>query len=315
LVHAHLTGIYPRSEQLIQTTRAAARGKTSQSEVDAVMRGDVEALAKLQKAAELEYLSDGQLNWQDLFRPFSVLFTGIQLGSLTRWFDNNTFYRKPIITEKIRFRGSDLAQYFRNDLLPKWVAKKAILPGPVTFAFMSENKTQSKADLIDNIAHALKDLVSELSKAGYTLFQFSEPALCNGSVKGDDLKLAANAFDTCSKGVTGKKCVQTYFGDASGIAAALLDFPIDFIGLDLYATPIEKLLELDFNKGLGCGCVDGRNSLLESPEDLRKLIVKIRDELEPKDLFICPNCDLEYLPYRIAEKKMQVLSNTKRMAT
>lgn len=315
MTDAHLTGIFPRSEKLIQITRAAARGKASRSEVDAIIRGDVQALVELQTAAGFGYVTDGQLNWQDLFRPFSVLFTGIQLGSLTRWFDNNTFYRKPIIGEKVRWGSVDSAQYFRRDLLPKGVAKKAILPGPVTFAFMSENKTKSSiADLVDDIAHALKGLVGELSKAGYVFFQFNEPALCNGNVKKDDLELAANAFDTCSNGVSGKKCVQTYFGDASGIAAALLDFAVDFVGLDLYATPIEPLLELDFNKGLGCGCLDGRNSLLESPEDLRELIVKIRDELEPKDLFICPNCDLEYLPYPIAEKKVQVLSSTNRMA-
>jgi len=316
VVDAHLTGIFPRSEELIQITRLAARGKASQSEVDKIIYRDIKSLVELQKSAGLRYVTDGQLNWQDLFRPFSTLFTGIQPGSLTRWFDNNTFYRKPIVTERPRFRGSNTAQYFRKDLLPTSVAKKAILPGPFTFTFMSENKTKSPmADLVDDIAHALKDLISDLSKMGYEFFQLNEPLLSYSNLKKDDLQMAANAIDTCAKGVAGKKCLQTYFGDASDVAAALLDFAVDFIGLDLYATPIEPLLQLDFTRGLGCGCVDGRNSLLESPEDLSKLITRIRDELEPKDLFICPNCDLEYLPYPVAEKKVQVLSSAKRMAT
>ena len=139
MVEAHLAGIFPRSEQLVQVTRAAARGKATQSEVDAILYKDIEALVALQEAAGLEYVVDGQINWQDLFRPFSELLTGIRPGSVTRWFDNNTFYRKPIITEKIRFRGNGTRQYFRDDLLPRDIAKKAILPGPFTFAVMSEN--------------------------------------------------------------------------------------------------------------------------------------------------------------------------------
>ena len=272
MVEAHLTGIFPRSEQLIQATRAASRDRAPQSEVDAILQQDIRALVQIQRDAGLDYVVDGQLNWQDLFRPLSNLLTGIQPGSLTRWFDNNTFYRKPIITSRIGFRGTGTAQYFRNDMLPKDMAKKAILPGPFTFATMAEdNAHASLADLVDDVAHALRDVVMELSKAGYAFFQFSEPSLCYGKVSKDDLKIATNAFETCAKGINGKTCVQTYFGDASGIIDLLLDFDTDFIGLDFYATPLDTLREHDFNKGLGCGCIDGRNSLLESSEDLRKL--------------------------------------------
>ena len=314
-MNTHLTGVFPRSDLLIKVTRDAARGKAAQSEVDTIIQRDINVLSNLQAEAGFEYVTDGQLNWQDLFRPFSTLFTGIQLGSLTRWFDNNTFYRRPVITEKIRWKASDIGEYFHSSVLPKGLPRKAILPGPVTFTFMSENKTKSPIrDIVDDIAHALRELVGELSRAGYTFFQFNEPVLCTQKVDKDDLLLAASALATCSKGVPGKKCLHTYFGDASGIAATLLDFQVDFIGLDLYATPIESLLQLDFDRGLGCGCLDGRNSLLESPEDLHGLVVKIRDELAPKDLFICPNCDLEYLPYSIAKRKIQVLADTKRMA-
>jgi 5-methyltetrahydropteroyltriglutamate--homocysteine methyltransferase len=314
MVEVHLAGIFPRSEQLVQVTRAAARGKATQSEVDAILYQDVKALVALQKAAGLEYVVDGQINWQDLFRPFSELLTGIRPSSVTRWFDNNTFYRKPVITEKVRFRGNGTRQYFRDDLLPRDIAKKAVLPGPFTFAAMSENETYaSLADLVDDIAHALRDLAKELSKTGYSFFQFNEPSLCYGRTSKDDLKIAAKAYEICARGINGRTCVQTYFGDASGIIDALLDFPTDSIGLDLYATPLDTLPDHDFNKGLGCGCIDGRNSLLESPEDLNKLISKIKEEVCPRDLFVCPNCDLEFLPYPIAEKKVLVLSKTKRL--
>ena len=315
MIDAHLIGLYPRSEELIQVTRAAARGKASQAEVEAIVRRDTHTIAELQKTAGFGYVTDGQLNWQDLFRPFSDLFTGIQPGGVTRWFDNNTFYRKPIITEKPRLRDSNTARYFHSDLLPKDKARKAILPGPVTFAIMSENKTKlSTSDLVDDLAHGIRDLVNVLSKAGYAFFQFNEPILCQSSVKGDDLKLAANALDTCAKGVGRTTCLQTYFGDASRIISSLLDLPVDYVGLDFYATPVEPLLDVDFTKGLACGCLDGRNSLLESPTELIQFIGRVKEGLEPKSLFICPNCDLEYLPYPIALKKTQLLSSVMKEA-
>lgn len=309
MIEAHLNGVFPRPEELIQITRAAARGKASETEVDVLVRQKTQDLVTLQKAAGFQYVTDGQLSWQDLFRPFSTLLTGIEPSGVTRWFDNNTFYRKPIIKARPTYKGSDTQKYFHSDLLPSDTAKKAVLPGPVTFAMMSENRTTaSLANLVDDLAHAIRDLVSELSSAGYAFFQFNEPILCSPNMKKGDLELAAKAFDILSNGMRGVKCLQTYFGDATGIMPTLLDFPVDYIGVDLYATPINRLREIDFSKGLGCGCLDGRNSLLESPHDLAKLISEIKDKISPRRLYACPSCDLEYLPYPVAEKKLQILS-------
>ena len=178
LLRAHLTGVCPRSEQLIEITRAAERGCASQAELDDAFKRDVISLVELQLDAGLDLVVDGQLNWQDLFRPFSKLLTGIELGGLSRWFDNNTFYRKPVVTEKVRLASSSLGAYFRGDLLPSTVRKKAILPGPYTFAAMSQNTAYASfADLVDDLAHALSNCLRELVKAGYEYFQFNEPCL------------------------------------------------------------------------------------------------------------------------------------------
>ena len=141
MVEAQLTGAFPRSEKLVEATRAVTRGKTSQAEVDAIFDEDLASLVELQNSVSLDILVDGQLNWQDLFRPFSAIFTGVELGGLTRWFDNNTFYRKPNITQKISYKGTDLERYFRHKLLPLNSSKKAILPGPFTFAALAIAKT------------------------------------------------------------------------------------------------------------------------------------------------------------------------------
>ena len=310
MVEAHLTGVYPRSEKLVAATRAGVRGDLPQTKVDSILEEDAKALILLEQELALDSFVDGQLNWQDLFRPFAEIFDGIQAATLTRWFDNNTFYRRPIINEKVAFRGNaPLRQYFRADLLPKDGRKKAILPGPLTFAVMSENKAyQSTADLMDDIAKALKAAVRHLQGLGYDWFQFDEPSIFSQSRA--ELDAAREAYETCAPG---KAILQTYFGDATRVVDTLLDFPVDAIGIDFYSTPLEPLKEHDFNKMLGCGCIDGRNSLLESPDRLKTIIRTTEEKLQPRGIYISPNCDLEFLPQSVAEKKLRLLSETRRL--
>jgi 5-methyltetrahydropteroyltriglutamate--homocysteine methyltransferase len=312
-VEAHLTGVYPRSEKLVAATRAADRGSLLQSQVDRILEDDVKSLVLLEGQSSLDSFIDGQLNWQDLFRPFSEIFAGIQATTLTRWFDNNTFYRKPIITEKVTFRGNALQRYFRADSLPKDRKRKAILPGPLTFALMSENKAYlSPADLVDDIAKALRATIRMLQESGYECFQFNEPCIASPNRTKSELETAKQAYETCA---VGKGLLQTYFGDASHVIEALLDFPVEAIGIDFYSTTFEALKGYDFNKTLGCGCIDGRNSLLESPDRLKAIILNARDRLQPRDIYLTPNCDLEFLPYPVAEKKVRLLGETRRLLT
>ncbi len=311
-MEAHLTGVFPRSEQLVEATRAAERGKIPQAEVEAILDHDIAELVELQHLANLDSCVDGQLNWQDLFRPFSELFTGIHLGSLTRWFDNNTFYRQPVIVDKIAVGEVDLHRFFRSTLMPAQVRKKAILPGPFTFAVLSHNSAYpSLVDLVDDLAHALKSVIRDLGNAGCSLVQFNEPALAVKGRTKQEFELAKNAFETCAKGFPGATLLQTYFVNVAPVIDDLLDYHVNGIGLDFYATPIDSLAECDFNKELGCGCIDGRNSLLENAQDMSNFIARVNNVVNPKGLVLCPNCDLDFLPRSVAEKKVQVLAKAK----
>jgi 5-methyltetrahydropteroyltriglutamate--homocysteine methyltransferase len=312
LLQAHLSGAFPRSEHLVEVTRGAVRGQLSEGELREAFSSEAKTVIDLQVGEDLDYVVDGQLNWQDLFRPFSEIFTWSSLGSLTRWFDNNTFYRKPIIAQEIRFDPGSVGTYFRYELIASDVQRKAILPGPFTLASMSDNRFYpSFPDLLDAMAHALKELVSYLCSRDYQCVQFNEPSLCWSQTSQIDLRIVKCAYETCARGLTAKTLVQTYFGDAGPIIDGLLDFPIDCLGVDFYATSTDGLKNHDFNKDLGCGCIDGRNSLLESPKDARRLIEEIRDEVEPRSISVNTNCDLDFLPYQVAEKKLRLLSKVK----
>jgi 5-methyltetrahydropteroyltriglutamate--homocysteine methyltransferase len=313
MVEVHLSGVFPRSESLVEITRAADRGRATDADVQAALECDCQALLQLQTQIGVDYVVDGQLNWQDMFRPFTELFTGIQLGSLTRWFDNNTFYRKPIIVEKVKPHGDNVDQFFRHKLLLDIQRKKAIVPGPLTFALLSENKAYGNvADLIDDLSHALSNVIATLRETGYSLIQFNEPAISNDKRANEVLQYAKQSYETCAQTAGAKTALHLYFSDPEPVLDALLDLPVDAVGIDFYATSLESIAKHTFNKELDCGCIDGRNSLLESPEDLSKFVQRVKQKVEPKHITVTPNCDLDFLPYPVAEKKTRLLTEVKK---
>ena len=101
MIGCYITGILPRSEELIKVTRSYIRGKTGNRELNKAFKNATSKLIEAQLAAEFSYISDGMLKWHDLLRPFTSNLQGATVGSLSRWFDNNTFYRKPIIVSDL----------------------------------------------------------------------------------------------------------------------------------------------------------------------------------------------------------------------
>ena len=45
-----------------------------------------------------------------MFRPFSQNLKGVEVGSLDRFFENNTFYKKPKVTGKIEGNGEMISK-------------------------------------------------------------------------------------------------------------------------------------------------------------------------------------------------------------
>ncbi len=310
MYEVHLTGNFPRPEQLIDVSRQSDRGRADENELQETLTSSTRKVIGLQITNGLDVLVDGQLSWQDLFRPFSKLLNGIEAGTLTRWFDNNTFYRTPTVKDKVWRSEAAVAEYYRHDLMPTPERRKAIMPGPYTFAKLSENNAYASfADLVDDLAHSLASISRELIANGYGMLQFNEPSLCTATT--GELEIAKRGFEVLANNST-KIMVQTYFGSVSRIVDKLLDFPVDCIGVDLYANDLSAISNYSFNHELSCGCVDGRNSLIEPAEQIVELMTKVRETVEPRKLYLGPNCDLEFLPYPVAEKKVHLLGDVRR---
>jgi len=317
MIGCYVTGALPRPSELIEKTRAYERKRIIKKELEESFEKATESVIKAQFSAGLNYITDGMLKWQDLLRPFTEGLKGIEVGSLTRWFNNNTFYRKPIITDSVKRDKAIVKNMMYLGKMPKNLLWKAVLPAPYTFFSLSKNQYyKDKAEFMFKFAEIINEEIKSLAEVGFSYIQLSEPALVYEPLapnsKKDKLALMNDVLEVAVKGTTIKTCLQTFFGDFSKILPEALDFPVNHLGIDSYETDFEKLKEYSFEKGVALGLVDSRSSLVEKPDELVEVAKEIIESIyrsKIEDVFICPNCDLDFLPWERAKEKMKVISS------
>jgi hypothetical protein len=144
-IKSYAPGIYARSETLVQATRDLDRGRTTEAAVQDQREADLRSFLDAQREAGLDYLSDGLLNWQDIFRPFDEAARGLEPGPLKRSLNTNTFYRAPVVIEEAPRLVEPLGEpYFRIGDLPRnrWVVT---LPSPHALAEFAAGELESRA--------------------------------------------------------------------------------------------------------------------------------------------------------------------------
>lgn len=303
---AHLVGIFPRSERVVELSRAVDRGRATADELSAAIADDERRIIALQQEAGLDYIVDGQLRWQDLLRPLSTGIPGMHPNGISRWFDNNSFYRRPVITGPLQPTGKAVLAVLGLKALAgtRW---KAVLPSPSALVALSENASGRSADeVLADVVAVVRAEARALVDAGCAYVQFSDPVLVTRASR-IDVGRARSALEQVTDGLRARTGLHTFFGDAGPFLSELVRFPVHEIGIDLYASTIDATRVRAPGKTVLAGAVDGRNSLVEDVDTLVDQARRLRDALGADDVALVPNCDLELLPWECAEAKTRRL--------
>jgi len=300
-VRAYAPGIYARSEELVQATRDLDRGRTTEEAVEKQRDADLRSFLDAQREAGLDYLSDGLLNWQDIFRPFDEAAEGLEPGPLTRFLNTNTFYRTPAVTAEAPGLLEPLGEpYFRIGDLPRgrWVTT---LPSPHALA-VSAGELEPRAIAEDVLGPQIRWLAGN----GCAMVVLQESELFGGEIDVYPLSEALNALESPLP-----LALQLPFGDSGNILGELVELAVEAIGVDFYATDVAALPR-PFPKTLLAGVIDARNSLLEEPEEVAKFGRSLLEELEG-ELHLVPNGDLQFVPEKFARQKILRLGEASRI--
>ena len=297
MVDSRITGIYPRSETLIEATR-----RYDKKLPDLYSKEKRKIIAHQVKSG-ITHVSDPLLDWDDMLRPFTEGLGGIERGPLNRFYENNTFYRQPIIKGELSRKDPITKDRIALKLFPKGRKWKVDLPDPYTFADLSDNRFyKKKEDIAFAFAEVLAEEVDWLAKQGVTSFQLNAPSLALAN-DANTIKQAGEAIRVALKKAS-ESAVHFYFGDISKKIDRFLDYRVDMIAIDFRSTKLEGLKGTSFTKRLGCGYVNAQNTKMETPQEIADFVIKARDMLSPRSIAVMPNLDFEFIPQPFASRKL-----------
>jgi len=305
LISSYTFGIYPRSEELIEATR-----KNTEN-LDSLSQKETDEYINAQKNANLGFVSDPLLKWDDIFRPFSSL-TSVNLSSLNRIYEMNTFYRILSFDGSDFTDGGNIVQSNLDSSLPK--NKTVAIPEPFTFAELhTSKKFKKKDDFIINLAKMLRPEIDSLVESGFEVIQLLAPSIAYN--KEVDFGVISDALKIITDGLKAKTILHTYFGDVSKKIESLLDLPVSGLGFDITTTPASSIEKHSFsNKSLTIGIINSFNTAIEKPQECIKQVDEINANTKPKESYVSNNFDLEYVPKEFAMNKISVLGEIARGA-
>ena len=277
----------------------------------ATARGEV---VDAQTAAGLDRVVEGQLRWDDMLAHPLTVHDSVETRGIVRYYDNNNFYREPVVQDDLDFSG-DVASEL--DALAELTddPTQAVLPGPYSLADLATNEHyEGEREFLHAIAEFLAGEADAFPSVE-TLYLL-EPSLVENppaDAVADDL---ADAVTTVADAVDADVVVQPYWGALDEKTHAhLLDADVDAIGYDFVANHEENLYNINeygTTSDVSLGLVDGQNTLVEDPEVVRERVDWVDEQTVSAEFdttYVTTNTELFYLPYQKYEAKLTVLAD------
>ena len=266
------------------------------------------------EAAGVDIVNDGQMRWDDLLAPFARSWNGVERGALERFYDNNTYFRQPVIRDAIATDGQTLVADFE---FAKSIAKarlKAAVAGPLTFATLAQDLhyrtiEERVAGAVDAVAREIEGLKA----AGAKAVDIEDPAIV-ASPK--HIELARDVYRRFTDPGFPLTLV-TYFFPPDAVLEFLASFPVAAVAVDVRSRPTTAFERLDAfrTQDVILGVVDARNTRLETAEEVATYAERALRLVPSERLILAPTTSLEYLPRDIARKKLTVLVEGARLAS
>lgn len=279
--------------------------------LEQALQGATRRVIQEQERAGIDLITDGQIRWEDLMSPLASRLTNVKPGGLRRFFNNNAYYRRPIVSGPPTWAKPILVDWFTQAKGMAAKPLKVALPGPLTLTVLAEDQRHGKVkpeQLLTEVTASLRKEVEALAAAGATHIQLDEPAL------EPNQPLAAagiQAINEVLRGVKATQWVALYFFDVTPMVERLAAIQADVLSLDLVTAPGLADHTKALPQALALGVLDARNTRLESADQVASLVEQAARGREDRT-WLTPNCGLEFLPHGRALKKLDVLVSAAR---
>ena len=272
-----------------------------------------EEVVSVQTDAGLDRISEGQLRWDDMLAHPLAVHDSVETRGIVRYYDNNNFYREPVVTGDLTADGDVAAELdAAADLVDSGL--QAVLPGPYSLADLATDEHYGDdAEFLEAVAEFLA-AEAEAFPDVETLFLL-EPSLVENAPAEDADERASEAIDTVAAAIDADVVAHTYWGPIEEkVYAHLMDADVDAIGFDLIADHnknVYNVQEYGTKDSVALGVVDGQNTRVESPETIRDRVDWFEQQTNTAydTVYATTNTETFYLPVNKFEDKIQSLAN------
>ncbi|SEO91993.1 5-methyltetrahydropteroyltriglutamate--homocysteine methyltransferase [Halorientalis persicus] len=266
-----------------------------------------------QQSAGLDRIVEGQGRWDDMIAHPLAVADAVDTRGIVRYYDNNNFYREPVVTGDLAATGDVAAEL---DAASEQVdaGLQAVLPGPYSLADLATDEHYGDdAAFLDAISEFLIEEIAEFPDVE-TLFLLEPSLVENPPGDGADER-ASEAIDAVAAAADADVVAHTYWGALDEkVYAHLMDADVDAIGFDFVADHednVYNISEYGTKDDIALGIVDGQNTLVEEPETIAERIEWVDDNTPSTDfetIYATINTETFYLPVNKYEAKLDALA-------
>jgi 5-methyltetrahydropteroyltriglutamate--homocysteine methyltransferase len=287
-------------------------GAESDEIVDAYERARAEVIER-QQAAGLDRIVEGQLRWDDMIAHPLAVADAVDTRGIVRYYDNNNFYREPVVTGDLSPTGDvgaelDAAAEQVDDGL------QAVLPGPYSLADLATDEHYGDdGEFLEAITEFLVGELDSFPEVE-TLFLLEPSLVENPPGDGADER-ASEAIDAVANATDAEVVAHTYWGALDEkVHAHLLDAGVDAVGYDFvsdHEANLYNINEYGTKSDITLGLVDGQNTLVEESSTVDERVEWVQEQVPATDfetIYATINTETFYLPVNKFEAKLDALA-------
>ncbi|MCH1770494.1 MULTISPECIES: hypothetical protein [Metallosphaera] len=306
-----IVGSYPRAISLGKVFSRYRSGKISKEVLDKEIIKRTTSFMSLVKDVGASYTTDGLLRWDDLMDITFSYISGPTKGELMRFYDNNFYYRKPVIKGDIKAQPDEYLKSLQEDMeIAKKVGYtgklKAVLVGPLTYTLLSDNRHYDDEELVfayaKEVNSVMKVIPSELA------IEIHEPSFFEKGIKTSMISRLVDAYSEMVKGVSQEKHLITYFAINPSKLDMFFKLPVDVHGLDVIENInlLAQVYARIAKKRVFFGVLNTRNTKLERLSTIRRIVNKGYQK-GASQIIVGNAAPMDFIPEIIAVRKLKLL--------
>jgi 5-methyltetrahydropteroyltriglutamate--homocysteine methyltransferase len=328
LLPTTIVGSYPQPEWLIDRKKLAGRfpPRVRAQELWRVppqylqeAQDDATLLAiKAQEAAGIDIITDGEMRRESYSNRFATALDGLDLDNPGSALDRSGHPNPvPRVVGPIRRRHAveiEDVRFLRRHTTHKI---KISVPGPFTMAQQAQIDFYggSRELAAMDYAVAVNEEIRDLFKAGADVVQIDEPYM---QARPEEARAwGQKALNRALEGAPGTTAVHICFGYAAIIHTRpsgysflpeLKDCSCNQISIETAQSNLDcSVLRALPGKTIMLGVIDLSDMQVESPAVVASRIRRALPFVSPKDVIVCTDCGMKYLPREVADAKMAAM--------